>query len=136
MDEAREREAWQSCERFVAGMDPRARDPRTMLLELAERAPAIGDADRYGKGMLAERLEERVAGLLGKEAAVWMPSGTMAQQIALRIHAVRTGRNLVAFHPHCHLDVHEERGYEWLHGLQATLLCERDRLVRRKTSPG
>jgi threonine aldolase len=130
VDDAREREAWQSCERFVAGWDPRDRDPRTMLLELAERAPDIGDADRYGKGTLAERLEERIAGLLGKEAAVWMPSGTMAQQIALRIHAVRTGRSLIAFHPHCHLDVHEERGYEWLHGLRATLLCERDRLVR------
>ena len=130
MDEAREREAWKGCERFVAGMDPRERDPRTLLLELAERAPAVGETDRYGKGMLAAQLEERVAGLLGQEAAVWMPSGTMAQQIALRIHAVRTGRNLVAFHPHCHLDVHEERGYEWLHGLKATLLCERERLVR------
>jgi threonine aldolase len=101
-----------------------------MLLELAERAPAVGEADRYGGGMLAERLEGRIAELLGKEAAVWMPSGTMAQQIALRIHARRTGRSLVAFHPHCHLDVHEERGYEWLHGLQATLLADRNRLVR------
>jgi threonine aldolase len=36
----------------------------------------------------------------------------------------------VAFHPHCHLDVHEERGYEWLHGLRATLLCDPNRLVR------
>jgi hypothetical protein len=69
VDDAREREAWQSCERFVAGWDPRDRDPRTMLLELAERAPDIGDADRYGKGTLAERLEERIAGLLGKEAS-------------------------------------------------------------------
>lgn len=130
MDEARERDAWKNCERFVAGTDPRSRDPRTVLLELAERAAGVGEADRYGQGVLATRLEERVAGLLGKEAAVWMPSGTMARQIALRIHAVRTGWDLVAFHPHCHLDVHEERGYEWLHGLHATLLCDRDRLVR------
>ena len=130
MDEKREREAWIGCERFVAGTDPRGRDPRTTLLELAERAPAVGEADRYGGGMLAERLEGRIAGLLGKEAAVWMPSGTMAQQIALRIHAGRSGRNLVAFHPHCHLDVHEERGYEALHGLRATLLCDPNRLVR------
>jgi threonine aldolase len=130
MDEAREREAWKSCERFVAGMDPRSRDPRSTLLALAERAPAVGEADRYGDGLLATRLEGRVAELLGKEAAVWMPSGTMAQQIALRIHALQTGRSLVAFHPHCHLDVHEERGYEWLHGLRATLLGERNRLVR------
>jgi hypothetical protein len=31
--------------------------------------------------MLAARLERRVAELLGKEAAVWMPSGTMAQEL-------------------------------------------------------
>jgi threonine aldolase len=130
VDEAREREAWKSCKSFVTGLDPGARDPQTTLLALADRAAAVGEADRYGAGMLATRLEGRIAELLGKEAAVWMPSGTMAQQIALRIHALRTGRDLVAFHPHCHLDVHEERGYEWLHGLRATLLCERDRLVR------
>jgi threonine aldolase len=136
VDEARERAAWVNAERFVAGMHPRRRDARATLLELAERAPAIGEVDRYGRGMLAERLEVRVAEVLGKEAAVWMPSGTMAQQIALRIHAERTGRDRVAFHPHCHLDVHEERGYEWLHGLRATLLCERDRLVRAEDVAG
>lgn len=129
MDEERQRQAWMSCERFVAGFDPRERDPRSTLLALAERAPAVAEADRYGGGALAERLEARVAGLLGKEAAVWMPSGTMAQQIALRVHARRAGRELVAFHPLCHLDVHEERGYEWLHGLRAALLGDRDRLV-------
>jgi threonine aldolase len=123
---------WASCERFVGGLDPRSRDPRTTLLALAERAPSLADADRYGGGALAERLEQRVADLLGKEAAVWMPSGTMAQQIALRIHARRTGRDVVAFHPLCHLDVHEERGYEWLHGLRASLLGHRDRLVTAK----
>lgn len=129
MDEVRLREVWSGCERFAVGFGARERDPRSTLLELAGRAPQLNDADRYGKGALAERLEERVARLLGKEAAVWMPSGTMAQQIALRIHARRTGRRIVAFHPQCHLDTHEERGYEWLHGLRASLLGERDRLV-------
>ena len=129
MDEKRAREAWAGCRRFVAGFDPRERDPRSVLLGLAERAPSTVDADRYGGGPLAERLEERVAGLLGKDEAVWMPSGTMAQQIALRVHARRSGRELVAFHPLCHLDVHEERGYEWLHGLRAATLGHRDRLV-------
>lgn len=129
MDEERLRAVWASCERFAVGFDPRERDPRATLLALAERAPDTRDMDRYGRGELAAQLELRVAGLLGKEAAVWMPSGTMAQQIALRVHARRSGRELVAFHPHCHLDVHEERGYEWLHGLRASLLGERDRLA-------
>jgi threonine aldolase len=53
----------------------------------------------------------------------------MAQQIALRIHAERAGRRAVAFHPQCHLDVHEQRGYEVLHGLHAVPLGHRDRLM-------
>jgi threonine aldolase len=46
-----------------------------------------------------------------------MPSGTMAQQIALRIHADRSGRKVVAFHPTCHLELHEDKAYQRLHGL-------------------
>jgi threonine aldolase len=79
--------------------------------------------------MLAERLEERVAGLVGKEAAVWMPSGTMAQQIALRVHAGRRRVNVVAFHPRCHLEEHEGHAYQVLHDLRAVLLGDRDRLI-------
>jgi threonine aldolase len=87
------------------------------------------ETDNYGEGELPERVQGRVAALLGKEAAVWLPSGTMAQQIALRIHAERRGRRAVAFHPQCHLDVHEQRGYAVLHGLHAVPLGRRDRLV-------
>jgi threonine aldolase len=97
------------------------------LADLAVRAPPPEDSDRYGGGALAERLEARVAELLGCEAAAWLPSGTMAQQIALRIHADRRGRRNVGFHPHCHLDNHEERGFERLHDLHATLLGEAHR---------
>src|SRR6266567_7336191 len=123
------RAIWAQCERVVGGFKPSDRDPRTTLLALAERAPEVGELDFYGERGLVERLEERVAELLGKEASVWMPSGTMAQQIALRLHADRTGRRAVAFHPHCHLDTSEERGYEVLHGLHAALLGDRDRLI-------
>ena len=62
-------------------------------------------------------LETEVRELLGKPAAVFMPSGTMAQQIALRIHADRRGRRVVAFHPTCHLELHEDKAYQRLHGL-------------------
>ena len=41
----------------------------------------------------------------------------MAQQIALRIHADRRGRHVVAFHPTCHLEIHEDKAYQRLHGL-------------------
>ena len=77
--------------RSVGTPNPRDRDPRATLLALAERAPSVDEIDHYGEGGLAERLEARIATLLGKEAAVWMPSGTMAQQIALRLHSERRG---------------------------------------------
>jgi threonine aldolase len=122
-------DVWGRCERVLAGFDPRTRDPRETMLALAKRAPETTATDRYGGGPLAERLEARVAALLGKEAAVWMPSGTMAQQIALRVHAGRAGMDSVAFHPHCHLEAHEEHGYRRLHGLHAVLVGERERLI-------
>ena len=42
----------------------------------------VGD-DVFGDDPTVNRLQERVAALLGKEAAIWTPSGTMANQIAL-----------------------------------------------------
>jgi threonine aldolase len=122
------RTVWARCERVLGAFSPAGRDPRATLNNLAERAPSNDEVDLYGERALAERLEDRVAALLGKEAAVWMPSGTMAQQIALRIHCDRRGNRRIAFHPQCHLDVHEERGYAHLHGLHADLLGARERL--------
>jgi threonine aldolase len=126
------REAWREAPRHAFGDAPRDRGPVAVLQSLLERAPEALDVDRYGSGELAQRLERRVCELLGKEAAVWMPSGTMAQQIALRIHAERAGRSVVAFHPQCHLEAHEEGAYHVLHGLRATLLGDRERLIETK----
>jgi threonine aldolase len=135
-DERDARVVWAGCERVLSGFDPQARDARRTLLALAERALDEAGNDRYGGGLLAERLEERVAGLLGKEAAAWMPSGTMAQQIALRVHAGRKRLNVVAFHPQCHLEAHEEHAYQWLHDLRAVLVGERERLITAEDLAG
>lgn len=116
------------CERFVVSWSA-PRDPAAEFRGLADRAGSRLDV--YGGGESVERLEARVAELLGKEAAVLFPSGTMAQQIALRIWSERSGHSTVAFHPQCHLDVHEERGYEHLHRLHARPVGQRDRLIAR-----
>ena len=78
--------------------------------------------DVYGTGAVVEEFEREVAALLGKEAARFMPSGCMAQPIALRIWAERAKNFHVAFHATSHLELHEERGYAELHGLEAHLL--------------
>jgi threonine aldolase len=44
----------------------------------------VGD-DQYGEDPSVNRLQDRIAGLLGKEAAVFLASGTMANQIAVKI---------------------------------------------------
>lgn len=65
-----------------------------------------------------DRLEARCAALLGKPAALFCPTGKIAQMIALRLHAERTGRWEIAAHPKNHLDLWEDRAYSVLHGLR------------------
>ena len=115
-----------ACTRFATGHYPRS--ARQELLALAEATPEDTEADFYGGGVVAE-FEAEVAELLGKPAAVFMPSGTMAQQIALRIWAEYTGSNAFACHPTCHLEVHEDWAYRTLHGLHAELVGSRYGLI-------
>jgi threonine aldolase len=85
--------------------------------------------DRYGDGGAVTELEKEIAVLLGKPAAVFLPSGTMAQQCALRVHADRRQRRTVVFHPTCHLDRHEEGAYQRLHGLTGRPVGDVNRLL-------
>jgi threonine aldolase len=95
-------------------------------MNMTEQLAALGDApidleamgDRYGDGPVAV-LESRVAELLGKPAAAYFPTGTMAQQVALRIWAARSGNPTVALHPQSHPEVHERHAYSTLSGLRA-----------------
>jgi threonine aldolase len=61
--------------------------PTAAMREAMARAD-VGD-DVYGEDPTVNRLEETVAALLGKEAAVFVPSGTMGNQIALQLHTRR-----------------------------------------------
>ena len=68
----------------------------TAAMRAAMAAAPVGD-DQYGEDPSTNALQERCAALLGKEAAIWLPSGTMANQVALRTLArpgdeVITGR--------------------------------------------
>jgi len=101
----------ESCTRFLLGDGPRR------VGALLATIPPETKADYYGIGGVVAELEAEVATLLGKQAALFLPSGTMAQQATLRVHADRRGNRSVAFHPACHLETNEERGYQRLHGL-------------------
>ena len=57
-------------------------------------------ADDYSRGGVVEQLETRVAALLGKEAAVWLPTGTLANHLAVRLLAGNRRRVLVQAESH------------------------------------
>ncbi len=123
----RAEQAFRGCNRFLTSHG--LRSPRETLLELADAADPNMVPDRYGKGDLINEFEAQIAELLGKEAAVFLPSGTLAQQIALRIWSERRGSPNVAMHPRNHLDVHEGYAYQHLHGLRGIAVGQPDRLL-------
>ena len=66
----------------------------TDAMRAAMAAAPVGD-DQYGEDPSTNRLQARMAELLGQEAAVWLPTGTMANQVALRT-LTRPGDEVVA----------------------------------------
>lgn len=121
-DELRDR-----CSRWLGGHG--RRDPAEVLAELATLEGEDLSTDRYGEKGTVGRLEDEVRDLLGKPAAVFMPSGTMAQQIVVRIQADRGGSRTVAFHPTCHLERHEDKAYQRLHHLVGRPVGNADELL-------
>ena len=76
----------------------------TSAMRAAMAAAEVGDDERDGDPT-TRRLEERVAALLGKEAALFFPSGVMANQAAVWLHAPRGTEILVDVDAHL---VHSE----------------------------
>jgi len=97
--------------------------------ELLAEIPSDLGIDRYGAGGAVQALEEEMREVLGKPAVVFMPSGTMAQQIAIRIHADKRGVRAFAFHPTAHLELHEDKAYQRLHGLVGVPIGNARRLL-------
>jgi threonine aldolase len=111
----RRAEARRGCTRWLIGHGDIA--PADWLAELAAAATEP-DHDVYGERGEVAALEREVAELLGKEAAVLMPSGIMAQQAALRAWADRSTTDAIAVHGMSHLVVHELDALPELHGLR------------------
>ncbi|WP_407560224.1 threonine aldolase family protein [Streptomyces sp. 184] len=114
----RRRATWAAAEHTLSASLPTI---SARLARLATTRPGGVDLDQqvdiYAGGIVGE-LEERTAELLGCEDAAFFPTGTMAQQVALRCWAERTGSPVVASHPLAHLEVHERAAYAVLTGLR------------------
>ena len=87
---------------------------RRVMLE----AP-VGD-DVFGEDPTVNRLEEYVADLLGKEAALYAPSGTMTNQIGVQVNTSRGEE--VLLHEGSHIFVYEAGAPAMLSGVQLRIL--------------
>ncbi|HUA42080.1 MAG TPA: beta-eliminating lyase-related protein [Streptosporangiaceae bacterium] len=111
------------CSRFVVGHG------RVTAASMLATIPAGTALDTYGQGGVVADLEAEICRLLGKPAAAFLPSGVMAQQAVLRVHADARQRRTVIFHPMCHLEQREDRAYQRLHGLTGRPAGGQDRLI-------
>jgi threonine aldolase len=103
------------CTRFLSYHG--AMDARGWVERLAQ-SPELGlGLDVYSEGAAMQQLEREVAGLLGKEAALFFHKGVVAQQAALLVHAAERNRRLVALHPKSHLAVDESDALDRVAGL-------------------
>ena len=124
----------QSCERFISYRYPTT--ARQELLELANAVDPDIAPDVGGTGELADNLETRVATLLGKPSAVFMPSGKTAQLIALRLWCESSNCNTLAVHMRSHIEEFEEQSHRFLHGLQTVPLGHANRQTTLKDIEG
>ncbi|MCW3841716.1 threonine aldolase family protein [Micromonospora yasonensis] len=117
--------AQRGCDTVLSGVRPAS--VREQLAVIGEAVTDDLVPDFYGEGGPVEELEARVAALLGSEAVAFFPTGTMAQQIAMRYGAEVTGREAVGLHPLSHPLLHERDAYAVLGGLRAVRTTDEPR---------
>jgi threonine aldolase len=91
----------------------------TAEMRAAMAAAEVGD-DVFGDDPTVNRLQERVAALLGKEAALYVPSGTMSNQACVRAHT-QPGDELLC-EATCHIYNSEQGGPAALSGVTCRTL--------------
>ncbi|TPE64950.1 threonine aldolase [Sandaracinobacter neustonicus] len=126
MDEV-ERRIHRSCTRFLSGHQPAP--PHETLRALAER-PESGEADQYGVGGPVAILEQRVARLLEKPAAIFFAKGMAAQLAVLKLRETEAMNPRVVIHPLSHMDCDEGGMLERVGGLQPIRLGQQRHFSR------
>jgi threonine aldolase len=99
----------------------------TPAMRSAMAAAEVGD-DVYGEDPTVRRLEQRVAEMLGKEASLFLPSGTMANTIGIKLHT-RHGEEVVCDH-RAHILDWEMSMTAWFSGCLARPVPTADGILR------
>ncbi len=86
----------------------------------------VGD-DVIDQDPTVEALQAKAAELLGKEAAIFMPSGTMTNQVAVRVHC-RPGDELIC-EDGCHIYNYEQGAFAQFSGVVARTVSGREGIM-------
>ncbi len=105
----------------------------TAGMRAAMAAAEVGD-DVFDDDPTVHALQERVAHLLGKEAAIFVPSGTMSNQIGIRLHC-RPGDEFIC-EAGCHIYNYEQGGYAQLSLLAVRPVEGRESILVRSQIEG
>lgn len=110
--------------------------PSAQMLEVMHNTP-VGD-DVFKEDPSVNALEEKVAQLFNKEAALFFPSGTMANQVAIKIHT-QPGDQLICDH-YAHIYNYEGGGVSFNSGVSCALIAgDRGRItadqIKEKINP-
>ena len=98
----------------------------TPAMRRAMAEAVVGD-DVYGEDPTVRMLEARAADLVGKEAALFMPSGTMANQVAIRVHTEPGDAMIVSSGAHMYL--YEGGGAAALSGVHTVVVGDEGRFT-------
>lgn len=107
-------------------------DTLTRPTDAMRRAMAeaeVGD-DVFGEDPSVVRLQERLAEMLGKEAALYVPSGTMSNQIGVRVHC-RPGDEILC-EATCHIYSYEQGGVAQLSGVATRTIAGESGVLRKE----
>ena len=91
----------------------------TQAMREAMASAEVGD-DVFGEDPTVIKLQERMASIMGKEAGLMVPSGTMANAIAIRTHT-QPGDEIIT-EEHSHIYVYEAGGFAALSGCSIALV--------------
>src|SRR5688572_16052450 len=90
---------------------------RAAIAEAVVGDDVFNDGPILGEDPTVNELQRTIAEMLGKEAALYVPSGTMSNQIALRVHC-RPADEFIC-EGGCHILNYEQGGFAQLSGLCA-----------------
>jgi len=98
----------------------------TAAMRRAMAAAEVGD-DVYGEDPTVNRLEQRAAEIFGKEAGLFLPSGTMGNTVAVKIHT-RHGQEVIC-EARCHVVNYELSMMAWFSGCVPRVIPAQDGIL-------